>query len=142
MSQNERSRGANFIKGVAVGAAVGTVLGVLFAPKSGKETRKDISDAASKAKTAAEAQLKKTYNDLGDIANKAAKKAGELKGKAQVEFEKLSVKAERLQAKIRETISSVREGDILSDEDVEKSLKDAHDLLDEIGEKLKKSSQQ
>ena len=39
-------------KGIAIGAVIGAVAGVvagiLFAPKSGKETRKDIKDVASK----------------------------------------------------------------------------------------------
>ena len=34
-----------FVAGVAVGAAVGAGLGVLFAPKSGKETREDLKNA-------------------------------------------------------------------------------------------------
>lgn len=33
---------------VAAGAAVGVGIGILFAPKSGKETRKDIADATKK----------------------------------------------------------------------------------------------
>lgn len=32
--------------GIGVGAAIGSALGVLFAPKSGKETRQDIADTA------------------------------------------------------------------------------------------------
>ena len=32
--------------GLGVGAAIGSALGVLFAPKSGKETRQDIADTA------------------------------------------------------------------------------------------------
>ena len=35
--------------GLGIGAAVGGILGVLFAPKAGKETREDIAQAASEA---------------------------------------------------------------------------------------------
>ena len=44
---SKRSR--NFALGTAVAAAVGYLAGVLSAPKSGKETRKDIARTASKA---------------------------------------------------------------------------------------------
>jgi gas vesicle protein len=37
-----------------VGGVVGGVLGVLFAPKAGKETRQDISEAAAEMKKEAE----------------------------------------------------------------------------------------
>ncbi|MBD3270343.1 YtxH domain-containing protein [Candidatus Peregrinibacteria bacterium] len=36
------------VTGMIVGAAVGSVLGVGFAPKKGKDTRKDIADGAKK----------------------------------------------------------------------------------------------
>lgn len=34
----------NFLKGLAVGSVIGGTLGLLFAPRSGKETRKKITD--------------------------------------------------------------------------------------------------
>ena len=34
----------NFFLGILVGTITGAILGVLFAPKSGKETRRDIED--------------------------------------------------------------------------------------------------
>ena len=38
-----------FFLGALAGAAIGTIAGILTAPKSGKETRKDIADAGKKA---------------------------------------------------------------------------------------------
>ncbi|SCG82811.1 hypothetical protein DW1_1238 [Proteiniborus sp. DW1] len=49
--------------GTAVGTALGAVTGVLFAPKSGKETREDI---AKKTKEATEA-VKVTLKDSGQV---------------------------------------------------------------------------
>ena len=40
MSDN---RGSDFIKGLFIGGLMGAVLGILYAPKSGKETREDIA---------------------------------------------------------------------------------------------------
>lgn len=47
-----------------IAATAGYVAGILTAPKSGKETRKDIQDKALKAKREAEARLKALYSDI------------------------------------------------------------------------------
>jgi len=39
-----RSRTKNMVIGVGIGSALGVAAGILFAPKSGKETRQIISD--------------------------------------------------------------------------------------------------
>jgi gas vesicle protein len=36
------SKSSNFIAGAVLGAAIGSILGLLFAPKSGEELRKDL----------------------------------------------------------------------------------------------------
>jgi gas vesicle protein len=63
---------------VIVGLAAGYALGVLTAPKSGKETREDIKDLSAKAYKAAEARLKDSYEDLNDVIAKATKQAKKL----------------------------------------------------------------
>jgi gas vesicle protein len=127
-----------FVKGTIIGAAIGAIGGILFAPKSGKETRKDISDAAVKAKNSAEAKLKAAYSELGNLAAKAKKEAEELKGKAKTEYEKLANKLEAAQIRIKELITSVREGEI-DEKDIDKALAEAHKLIDEVGDKIKKT---
>lgn len=44
---------SNIFKGLILGTLVGGVLGILFAPKSGKETRDDLKKLAEKAKESA-----------------------------------------------------------------------------------------
>ncbi len=44
---------SNLFKGLVLGTLVGGVLGVLFAPKAGKETREDLKKLAEKAKESA-----------------------------------------------------------------------------------------
>ncbi len=56
-------KGDNFFKGFILGGLVGGVLGILFAPKSGRDTRADLS-----------AELDKAREDL-EHAKKAALKA-------------------------------------------------------------------
>lgn len=49
-----KNNGTSFLKGAMLGVAAGVAAGILFAPKSGKETREDIKNAA--AKLSADAQ--------------------------------------------------------------------------------------
>jgi gas vesicle protein len=47
-SNNECSNVGNFISGAVVGGAIGAGLALLFAPRSGEETRKMLKDRAEK----------------------------------------------------------------------------------------------
>jgi gas vesicle protein len=53
----------NLFKGIITGLAIGGALGVLFAPKSGKQTREDLK----KAYKATSRDIAKRINDLEDI---------------------------------------------------------------------------
>ncbi len=48
MAENNGSRWTPLLYGLAAGAIVGGVLGILLAPKAGNETRHDIALAAGK----------------------------------------------------------------------------------------------
>ena len=60
----ERRARQNACAGLAVGLLIGAVAGILFAPKSGKETRADIYEGA---KIGAE-KVKETAHHVSDIA--------------------------------------------------------------------------
>jgi gas vesicle protein len=99
------SDNGNFIKGLFVGGLVGAAFAILYAPKSGKETREEISkkadELAGKAREEYEAALeksKKSYQSalerLKELETVAKKKVDEVeeqvqeittKGKATVE---------------------------------------------------------
>lgn len=53
----------NLFKGIITGLAIGGALGVLFAPKSGKQTRQDLK----KAYRATSKDIARRVNDLEDI---------------------------------------------------------------------------
>lgn len=122
----------NVGKKVAVGAAIagvaGYVAGVLTAPKSGKETRQDIKNAASKAKSEAEKKLKEVHSELNKKLEEVKKRGGELSGKAKDEFDKVFAAAGTAKEKVREILSALHEGDA-DDPDLKKALKDAKDAL-------------
>lgn len=53
---------SKILTGVLIGAAAGTILGILFAPEKGLDTRKKISKKSSDLKDS----LKTKFNDLVD----------------------------------------------------------------------------
>ena len=82
----------DWLKGLLIGSLVGVVVGLLFAPKSGKELREDISekakDLADKVKDEYEGALDKSkkgfesvISRLKDLELKAARKAEEIEKK-------------------------------------------------------------
>jgi gas vesicle protein len=57
-------RSVDFVKGLFIGGLIGAVLGILYAPKSGKETREDIArkteDLMARAREEYELALEKS----------------------------------------------------------------------------------
>lgn len=83
-----KNAGRKVLGSALIGAVVGAVAGVLFAPKSGKETRKDI---ANKART---------------LESKAEQKAKSAASVAKKEGSTLLNKAKAVGRKAKRTISS------------------------------------
>lgn len=87
--------------GALFGAVTGFVAGVLTAPKSGKETRTDIKDAAVKAKDTAASEAVKAK----DIAEK---KAHEVKAKAEEIFDDVKTKAQEVAEDVTEKATEIK----------------------------------
>ena len=62
--------------GALIAAGAGYLAGILTAPKSGKETRRDIS----KARSDSEKQLKKLHSDLNGLIKEAETKTKQARG--------------------------------------------------------------
>ena len=80
----------DFLKGLFVGGLIGVVIGVLYAPKSGKETREDIARKAEELMDRAKEEYeqavqasKKAYEAAKEKVLQAEEKAGELTGKGK-----------------------------------------------------------
>lgn len=131
----------NTAKKVAIGGAVaaiaGYVAGILTAPKSGKETRADIKDAAERARAEAEKDLKQLHTELDKIITEAKSRSKSLNSKAQEELNKLIEKAKDTKEKAREMLSALHEGGA-EDKDLAKAIKDANNALDHLRDYLKK----
>lgn len=102
-------------KAVAVGALVaagaGYLAGILTAPKSGKETRRDIARNASTARVNSEKQLKKLHSDLNDLIKQADKKSKQVRDRTKVELQDATEKAKVAKEKAREVLSALHNGD-------------------------------
>jgi gas vesicle protein len=127
-----------FAIGTILAAAAGYIAGILTAPKSGKETRQDIKEAAEHGLTEAERQLKKLHTELNTVIAAAKEKAGDLKGKTQQELDKAVAAASAVKEKARELLSAVHEGDA-DDKDLKKAIAEANKALDHLKSFLKKA---
>jgi gas vesicle protein len=81
----------DWVKGLLIGGLVGVIMGLLYAPKTGKETRDELSekakDVAGKIKDEYEVALEKSkvayenlLTKLKEVEAKAEKKAREMSG--------------------------------------------------------------
>jgi gas vesicle protein len=134
MNKDVKNVGIALIAGLAAGYA----LGVLTAPKSGKETRSDIKDAGAKAYKIAEARLKNTYEDLSEVIANAGEQAKKLNKKGREELDVLLAAAHDAQGRVKQLITSVRKGDVTEElfEDTVVAAQVAKDeLQDFISEK-------
>ncbi len=116
----------------------GYVAGILTAPKSGKETRKDLHRAALKAKTEAEKQLKALHSELAVTIETGKRQAGKLKSKARTELDAALQKATKAKEKSRILLSAVREGQA-EDEDLQKAINEAKRAIKNLKKYLKKN---
>lgn len=130
-------------KDIAVGAlvagAAGYVFGILTAPKSGKETRQDIKDAAVKAKKQAEHKLKDINDELNQLIERAGELAEQTKGKASQEFEKLREQAVEVRQKTREILSAIHEGEA-DDEDLQNAVNEVNKATEHLKNYLEKKN--
>lgn len=106
--------------GAFILAGLGYVAGILTAPKSGRETRRDIKKVTVKAKKEAEKKLKQLHSELSDLIDKAKG----MKSKAQAGFSDALDKAVKAKEKVRVMLSVFHEGDA-DDADLQKAINDA-----------------
>lgn len=138
-SRKDRQRNAlkKMAIGSAVAAAAGYVAGVLTAPKSGKETRQDIKEAADKGWTQAEKELKKLHTDLDKVIKDSKKTGDKVSAKTKKELDTLVEKAQDTKEKARQVLSAVHEGDA-EDKDLKQAIKEANEAIEHLRDYLKK----
>ncbi len=136
-----RARRRRNMKRLAVGSTIaataGYLAGILTAPKSGKDTRADIKNAADKSIARAEKELKKLHTDLDKAIKDAAVATKQASTKAKQEIKELVSKANDAKEKARQVLSAIHEGEA-DDQDLNKAIKQANTSLKNLRNYLKK----
>lgn len=91
----------NFVKGTLIGAIIGTVAGILLAPKSGKETQDDIKRSVRGAADDLYGKLEALSNDVAGRVDNLKEAAKDLRGEAKEESQELIRRAEVLKQDLR-----------------------------------------
>jgi len=82
------------LAGVLLGAAAGAVLGILFAPDKGSDTRKKIADKSSEFADAVKSKASNLSEELGNKYNAAKSGLNDLVSKGQEKFQGYKKQAE------------------------------------------------
>lgn len=128
MAKNKN--GKKVVKAAMFGSLVGGVMGLLFAPKSGKELRLDIAGQANKTEQKAKAIRDKAQSAWQNVENQTQLTLNT--GKSWIEKGKLVV------SNLKTLVSEIRQGaltkngSINSSEDEEEDSENSEDLTKEI----------
>lgn len=132
-----KSSGRKFALGAVIAGVAGYVTGILTAPKSGKDTRKDIKDNVDRSLVEAERELKKLHTELASKLEEVKVVSLKFSGKAKKEVDSSINKARDAKEKVREMLSAIHEGDA-DNEDLQLAIKEANQALAHIKDYFKK----
>lgn len=128
---------SKFAKGTILGALVGAVAGVLFAPSKGTVTRRKLNKQVNTSKKLLEKQLKMAYTDAVNLSKEVSLLADESTGRAKTAYKNQSEKLDdiisSLQGKVTDMSKKYSEADA-SDyqvfiDNAKESLKVIHNKL-------------
>jgi gas vesicle protein len=106
------SKADDFIKGLLIGGLMGAVIGILYAPKSGRETREEIGrkaeDLMVKAKEEYEAALEKSKKAYDAAVQHLKQMESSAKEKVEEMEEKVGELAERGKDTLQDTKSRLK----------------------------------
>lgn len=90
-----------YFRGVIFGALVGGLAALLLAPKSGRETRKDIQGRLGEFRDDTERRISELGQDISQRTDKLKSAAKDLAGEAKQESEGLIERAEQLTSELK-----------------------------------------
>lgn len=110
MSSDQGAYTKGFVLGAIVGGAVGALLALLFAPKSGRDLRRDIADKSEEIVDKASEFFTQTEQQSEDVLNEGKIRAERIVNSARAQAESLLSNAERVLRDARLRAQSIKEG--------------------------------
>ena len=117
-----------FAIGAIIAAGVGYVTGILTAPKSGKETREDVKNAAINAKREAEKKLKSLHSEIIVQLERAKRVTAQLQSSSKKELESMVESARRAKEKARDMLTALHDGDV-EDKDLKSAIDEVNQAV-------------
>lgn len=125
---------------VAIGSAIaglaGYLAGVLTAPKSGEQTRSDITRKAGDIKEDTADQLMDLNDELKELIKTTKIKTIALNSSARAEFNEAVVRAKDAQNKTAQILKAAKAGEA-TDPDLNKAVKQGRQAIKNLGKFLK-----
>jgi len=97
----QENRGAEFLKGVFIGSAIGAALALLFAPKSGNELRADIRRKSRELYDETEEKVGEWKAEAAEVIEHGKRQAEALRTQAEAKISETRAKAEQLMSEGR-----------------------------------------
>lgn len=132
----KNNSGRKWAVGALIAGVAGYVGGILTAPKSGKETREDITDKAEDIKNDARVELENLQDDISDLLAKARAKAESLGSQAREEINEAVLRAKDVQSKTSIILKAMKAGEA-EDPELNKAVKQAKQAKKNLSKYLK-----
>lgn len=126
-----RKRDRNVAIGTLIAASIGYAAGVLTAPKSGRETRKDLQRAAVQAKKEAEKNFKGLHTELSKLIAASKRNGSKLSAAKKAELDKALLKAQKAKKKVGEILSAIHEGEA-EDKDLKSAVSEVNAAIEHL----------
>lgn len=134
----DNHNGRKIAAGALVAAAAGYIMGVLTAPKSGKETREDIANKAEDIKDDTIEQLENLQDELSELLQNAKNKGTALSSSAREEFNEAVVRAKDAKNKTGALLKSLKSGEA-NDPELNRAIKQAKAAIKNLSKYYKSS---
>ena len=112
MSENNGS----YFKGLFIGGLIGAIIGILYAPKSGRETREELTRKADELLSKAKEEYEKNKEDYEAVFKRVQDVGSSIKGKASNVEEKISKFAQASKETVQLLLSAGAEINAKSEE--------------------------
>jgi gas vesicle protein len=104
----ENGSSMDFFKGLLLGGIIGSAVAILYAPKSGRETREDINKKKEELFTRAKEEYESALEKSKVSYDQAINRLKELEKVARSRVEEVEEKVEELTEKSKETVEESR----------------------------------